>query len=167
MSLLSYKRPTRSVSIGKDQSFNVHGLTSSDFRMLIEGNLAAFDLLFSVFDRVMVLAKTPDSLGGDAIQEMALVLVKNVPQFAPVAIALGVDEEGDFEQRLTAASSLPMPVQLTALIDIAALTFEEVGGIKKFLEKFKGLMPEPTTRQKSESPNKKKLNPPSSSSTTE
>lgn len=167
MSLIAYKRPTREVPLDNSQSFKVHGLSGSDFRMLIESNLDSFEVIFGLFDKTMGMAKTPDALNNKFLQDAALALVQNVPAFAPAAIALAADEEGDFVDKLEAAGRLPMPVQISTLLDIAALTFEEVGGVKKFIEKFKGLMPVPTTQPKLETQNKKKSKAPSSGSTTE
>lgn len=141
MPLATYKPPTFTIKLGPNNSFQVRGLTGSHFSMLIESNLDAFEVIFGVFDEAMKSADNPDKLTSDNIQSWLVQVIKNVPRLAPSVIAFATDEDSSFEDKLNGAMSLPMPLQIEAIMEIARLTFDEVGGVKKFISQIRSLVP--------------------------
>jgi hypothetical protein len=143
MSLVGYKPPVETVEF-KGGSFQVKGLSLNDVSTLVQANLSDMEQLFGLFDKAVGNGANMD-IGG-----LASTLIAHAPGFVAATIALACTEQDDFEVRLEAARILPMPVQIDAIKKIGAVTFEEAGGVKKFLENLtflKGALRTPTISQ--------------------
>lgn len=127
MPLIGYKPPVDTVDL-QGGSFEVKGLSLDDVSVLIQANLDDAENLFEVFNR-----SVGDGTNID-FKAVAGTLATYSPRFVSAAIALACTEEAEFNDRLSAAKTLPLPVQIDAIKKIGTLTFEEVGGVKKFLE---------------------------------
>jgi hypothetical protein len=121
MSLAGYQPETRSVPIGKGNSFEVKGLSLTDMAVLIREHFPDLDAIFDLFQNF-------ESLTPEAFQPLAVSIVSQTPGFAANVIALAAGE-GDASD----AMKLPGPIQIMALHEIGELTFTEVGGVKKAL----------------------------------
>lgn len=122
MALSDITLPTETISVGR-ASFSVRGLSFEDVTALIGKHQSALEELIDRYNQK----------GSDA--EVLQFLVRETPSLTAQIIALASDEP---DQEL-AARKLPMPKQIDALTAIAKLTFEEAGGVKKFVEQLAGL----------------------------
>ena len=129
MSLANYTPPSRTVSLGGDNSFNVNGLSLQSIEILVRTHLPDVEELFELF-------MDGGNFTTDDLKRLALTLATRAPGFTANVIALGAGER----DATANAARLPFPIQLQALAEIAELTFAEVGGIKKFVETVAGLL---------------------------
>lgn len=129
MSLANYTPPSRTISLGGDNSFLVTGLSLQSIEILVRTHLPDVEELFELF-------MEGGNFTNDDLKRLALTLATRAPGFTANVIALGAGESDATEN----AARLPFPVQLQALAEIAELTFAEVGGIKKFVETVAGLL---------------------------
>lgn len=133
MSILDYQPITEIVETA-NASFAIRGLSSADLRLIVETNLESFDAVVSIIDSV--LSKGAQStLDAKLLQGSVVSLAQAVPSLLPQIIALATDG-GDFQDRLMAAARMPAPLQVDITMKIGGLTFQEVGGVKKFLGEF-------------------------------
>jgi hypothetical protein len=125
MSSLSTYEPERaSVSI-KGGSFTVRGLSLADLEALVRHHAAEMNSLASaISDQVGAVAEA----GGYAR------LCLNLIQDAPYIVADIISRAADEPDAVTNALKLPLAVSLDALQKIGDLTFQEIGGPKKFFE---------------------------------
>jgi hypothetical protein len=122
MSLAAYVPATATVKVG-DSSFQVKGLSSSDIGAVLENNLDELTLIFDMFK------------GGEPSEgEIALAIAK-LPRMATALIAMGcAEEDTDLNVLAKNAARLPAAVQIDALLQIGKLTFQDAGGLGKFIE---------------------------------
>ncbi len=83
-----------------------------------------------VFDTVMEKIKTTQDFHPDEVGRMLVPFIDAAPQAVAQVIACGAGEPDEVD----IAASLPLPVQIDAIEKILALTFDAVGGPKKFME---------------------------------
>ena len=112
--------PTADVEVPGAGSFSVRGLALDDAAALFREHA---QVLETVYEEI----KEEDTLDMRVISEM---LLRTAPECAAEIIALA----GDALDRIDIARKLPLPVQLTALVDIAQLTFHSEEDVKKTLE---------------------------------
>lgn len=143
MALVGYKPPVGTVEF-VGGSFEVKGLSLNDVSVLVQANLQDMEVLFDTFDKGIGDGTNMD------FTTIASTLLSHAPRFVTNAIALACTEDAGFEEKLSAAASLPLPVQVEAIKKVGSLTFEEAGGVKKFLEGLaflKGSLRAPTRSQ--------------------
>lgn len=139
MSLRSYKPLFTQIKFGNDESFGVRGLNSQDIAILVETHSDTLDELFRLLGDSFSVKNTDQELVekfDTKMAQVALHVAQKTPQFLAAVIALASAEnqqDGDFIELMKVAQTLPMPIQVNAVIEIAQLTFHEVGGIKKFI----------------------------------
>lgn len=134
MGLADYQPETRVIQL-KGGSFAVKGLSLTDFTTLVRHHLPDLEAI------VDMAAKTMDGkvdLTEDDIGRLAVVFAEQAPGFVANLISLASGETD--EKAVENAYKLPFPVQVKALVDIAELTFDEVGGVKKAWESVAGLL---------------------------
>lgn len=131
MSLAAYRPITTKFKTGNVE-FDIRGLNVNDLSILIQTNLENFETLFSLGESAFSKAKL-DTLNQGDIQSLASSLATAIPGFIPAVIALVAVEDSPYEARLNAASQLPFPLQVEIMFAVGKLTFDEVGGVKKFL----------------------------------
>ena len=122
MALSDYKPASRVVSLGNNTSVEVKGLSLTEITLLIRKNLATIKQVYSS-------ANVGEDFDIDSLLSIAMV---DAPEIITDIIMLGCGESD--ESAREKAKSLPGPVQLLIISDIITLTFDEVGGVKKFLE---------------------------------
>lgn len=120
MALSDLEIQTREFTV-RGTSITLRGLCFSDLAYLIHEHR---DDLDRVINRAKDQAETST---GD--QQMVMELLQEVPDLAAKVIACAADEPGMAPK----ARALPFPVQLDMLMALGELTFEEAGGVKKFL----------------------------------
>jgi hypothetical protein len=153
MSLSLYTPLTEKVSLPRGISFDIRGLNSTDFRLLIETNLESFDALATMLDSI-IRASKDNNLDMNVFKSSVVDVAQAIPTLLPQIIAQAADGDASpYVDRLTAASRMPMPLQLDLITKIGRLTFEEVGGVKKFLEEF-GALKQSLLPPKTSSPTK-------------
>lgn len=127
MSLVGYQPPTGTVQF-KGGSFDVKGLSLEDVSVLVQTNMANMEHLWALLDNGI------GDGSGINVERIAAEVVAHAPNFARTMIALAATDDADFEAKLTGASRLTVAIQVEAVKMIGTLTFEEVGGVKKFIE---------------------------------
>ena len=114
--LSSLKLPTFSVNVG-DTELTFKALGFNDITALISSHREELELLYSKASK------------GDGFDDLITVVLKQFPDLAASVIA---HSNGDPEAT-DAAASLAAPLQLVILENIIDMTFNEVGGVGKFL----------------------------------
>lgn len=127
MSLSDYQPEQRVISVGKT-SFHVMGLSLGHITSLIRTHLDDLEALYSIGEKV-VAGKA--EVNESDLAKIASALAEQAPGFVANMIALAAGEYN--AQAINNAHKLPFPVQVKALVEIAELTFAEVGGVKKGL----------------------------------
>lgn len=135
MSLSDYS-PEKAVVVFKGGQFEVRGITLDDLAILLRDHMDDLDALVNILGNAMKSGISQDTAVALATQH-ALALVREAPGLVARAIAQQADEPDLVEN----ARRLPMHVQVSALEDIARLTFEEAGGPKKFFERLMKYLP--------------------------
>lgn len=128
MSLAAFVPATATVKVG-DSSFQVKGLSSADIGAVLENNLDELTLIFDMFKE-----------GNASEGEIALAVAK-LPRMAAALIAMGsAEEDAELDVLARNATRLPASVQVDALLQIGKLTFEDAGGLGKFIENISHLL---------------------------
>lgn len=158
MSLRKYKPQTKSLPLGTE-TIIIRGLSTSTIATLIQSNLEEFGSVFGAVEQVISSTQldTADDLAIKSMESTIIGLAKSAPNFLSAAIALSVvdeDESGDLGELIEIAATIPMPKQVTIMLEILNLTFTEVGGIKKFIAQIGQEMQslKPAQQQSSEIP---------------
>lgn len=130
MSIADYKPATADVPF-KGGSLTVRGLALDDVAVLMRLHLVDLDGLVEIFQKGV-----SDDKAVAQVSQYAMGLVRSAPGLVKNMIALACDD-GD---NVPAYSKLSIPVMMNAVEKIGALTFEEAGGPKKFLESLVGMV---------------------------
>lgn len=129
MSLKAYKPETEAVKLGKSGAFNVRGMSTRDISKLLREHMEDIELMFGIYENMSAAGSDSafvDRVIGHLITEMPLLATK---------IIVIASDEGEFdEEALANVEKLPLPIQMDALLKVMKLTFEEVGGVKKFMQ---------------------------------
>jgi hypothetical protein len=107
----------------KGGSFFLEGLSLESFAVLIRTHLKDLEGIFDLFKNHKGDLKDED------VQNLIVAAIEETPGFVANVIALAAREPTAAPQ----AIRLPFPIQVEALNIILELTFDEVGGIKKFM----------------------------------
>lgn len=124
MSLADFKPELREVAF-KGGSFNVQAVTLSTLSILLKTHFDDLDAIFTLWNK-----KKATGLDKVELETFVGSLLMSAPGLAANIIAVGAGEDDATE----IAKTLPVPVQAQALMDIATLTFSEVGSVKKLWE---------------------------------
>lgn len=132
MSLAEFEPASEKVVIGKGKTLTVHGLTLPDLSLLVR---AYYSHLGTLFDRYLQNS-ADDIFGTSNLDQFLMSVVQDTPEIAALIIALAAKEPDARDN----AQMIPFPAQIAALVTIFKLTFEEVGGPKKFGETLQTLI---------------------------
>lgn len=124
MKLADYSPPTKAVPIGQGNTLVVRGLGLPDAAILVREHFPDLDGLWE-----LISLSTGGNLTQEGFTSLATALVSNAPGFAANLIALAAGEEDHADKAMT----MPVGVQISALLTIFELTFAEVGGPGKAL----------------------------------
>lgn len=130
MSLADFQ-PERETVEFKGGSLSVRGLSLDDVTTLLRHHLDDLDAILEMYAR-----DVDPNFASAATAQYAIKLVREAPGLVANIIALANDQP-DYADN---ARRLPLPVQIELLKAIGRLTFEEVGGAKKFFESLATLM---------------------------
>lgn len=129
MALTDFVPERRPVSLDGKALFSVEGLSLDTLAVLVKTHLP--DLEY-VFDIVMKNEREGETLG-QHLGRISMSLAGQAPGLVANIIAVASGEE--LTPALIAnARRLPFPVQVEALTNIGAMTFDEAGGVKKAVE---------------------------------
>jgi hypothetical protein len=126
MALHDYQPERREVIVNKKPLFQVQGLSLDDLSLLVRTHLPDLE---NITDILMGVATAP----GASLGAAAISLVSEAPGLVANTIAVASGEQ-DLDALIVQARRLPFPVQVDALEKILDMTFQEVGGVKKFTE---------------------------------
>lgn len=122
---LSEYQPIRVAVDFKGGSFQVRGLSLDDITAVLGDHLNDMNHIINLYHKeVDPRIHLIEGAG------FILNLVKDAPALTAQLIAHASDEPECAEN----ARKLPLPIQIDAMRKIANLTFEEYGGLKKFIE---------------------------------
>lgn len=128
MPLAGYQPERRQIVLSGDNSFFVRGLSLTDLSVLIREHMPDMHAVFELFQSL-------DTLKPDELTPVVMSITSQAPGLAANVIALAAGE-GDASD----AARLPAPVQVQAILEIAHLTFTEVGGVGKAMEMIAALL---------------------------
>lgn len=106
--------------------FAVRGLGYDDIAFLVKEHRVVATSLFERFGSV----ENPETKFG----EMLNVALDKAPDILAHIVALGVDEDERFDEKVKLVRRLSVSTQTEALERIGKLTFEQEGGAKKVFE---------------------------------
>lgn len=135
MGLAEYQQETRAVQL-KGGSFEVRGLSLTDITDLVRYHLPDLEAFYALGAEVMQGKKELDETD---IGKLVVSICEQAPGFVANLIAIGAGE-GKNQAAIDNAYKLPVGIQIKIVMDIADLTFMEVGGVKKGLESVAGLL---------------------------
>lgn len=130
MALPDYKPASHAMQL-KDAPFSVRGLSLVDVTYLVNNHLPQLEKISDLYEK-----HQGNIFTDEAMKTLVLRLLTDLPKVAAEIIACAADEPGE-GLRVT---QWPAPTQIEALFAIARLTFEEVGGVKKFIESLSSIM---------------------------
>lgn len=127
--LADYTPPSREFST-QGGSFTVEGLSLQAITVLVRTHLADMEALFDVFSQ-------KERLENADVMELCMAAVESAPGFVAnvIALAAGEPNAAPVVMRMSA------PFQAEILEAVGELTFNEVGGVKKFLPVVERLLP--------------------------
>ncbi|MGI4850422.1 MAG: phage pre-tape measure protein [Janthinobacterium lividum] len=117
---------TRTVRMKDRKPLTFRGLSLSDVVILVRTHTQDMITLVDLFDQAGSLPALMASR-----EKMIPLLMMNAPQIAADIITMA--EVNNLLAGTDFARTLPLPIQVMALKEIAELTFEDVGGPKAFL----------------------------------
>lgn len=135
MALADYVPESRPVMVKGKPLFNVEGLSLDTLAVLVKTHMPDFDAIMDIVTKGERVTET----FLDQLQRVSQSIVVQAPGLAANIIAVASTEELT-EELIATARRLPFPVQVDALMQIGALTFEEVGGVKKAMESLMALL---------------------------
>jgi hypothetical protein len=124
MALKDYQ-PERLEVTSKKLTFSVRGLSLNDLTVILRGHGEDLERLIALYNSIADMGGSRSDVSG----RMVSTMLTDVPLLAARVIAQATDEDGI---ELDNVVRIPMPLQIDALQKIMKLTFEEVGGVKKF-----------------------------------
>lgn len=134
MALADYQKQTRTFEL-KGGSFTVEGLSFDKFAKLIREHLTDIEAVINLVDSAN--SGNLDFNEAD-VEKIVIAIAEEAPGLVANVIALSSGE--DDPKAVIAASTLPLPVQISVIMEVVNLTFSEVGGIKKALETITSLL---------------------------
>lgn len=123
MSLAEYQPESVEVKTGKNSKLTVYGLSLVDVSVLMREHFPDLSVLGD-------LMESSESIQLDELKPLVISLISNAPGLAANIIALGAKEPDQSDK----VFEMPGPVQISLLMAILQLTFEEVGSVKKAWE---------------------------------
>ena len=135
MALIDIVIPEEKIPVSEGKFFTVRGLTFEELDFLMSVNAAEVNALAAMLASVV----SPDENESNKSASATMAAMQTTrPKLASQIIACA---SGDYsEAAIDKARLLPLPVQTEALVNIARLTFEVNGGIKKFVELLMGTL---------------------------
>ena len=121
MSLADYKPERREVML-KGGSFHIEAITPIHLAILIRTHLPDLEAVFTLIENGKKLTLEQGT-------EFVASLIAQAPGLAANIIALSAGEESAVD----VAKKIPFPSQVDVIMQIAEMTFAEVGGVKKFM----------------------------------
>ncbi len=126
MGLSNIQIPTETFDI-RGASVTLRGICFDDLAYILEGSRGEVDAAISFAQAKMGESEEPVG----STQAVITDLLRQFPALAAKIIACAADEP----EAAPTVRKLPFPMQLDMAAAVARLTFEEVGGVKKFLER--------------------------------
>lgn len=123
MALKDIPVPTQKVTV-RGEEVTLRGLSARDVLTLLLEHREDMDALVAQAQDV----GTDEAMAN--AESMVLGLLRDAPELVAKAIALAADEPDAAE----VVARLALPDQLELIMAVGRLTFEEAGGVKKFLE---------------------------------
>jgi hypothetical protein len=118
MSLRKYQSPRREITLPDGSTFPVRGLSFLDLSKLVMSHRDEFVAAGKI------IAANKDDMG-----TLALVLAQTLPGLIATAVAVAADEP----DRTNVIESLPLSVQLDAILAVGELTVQDANSIPKIL----------------------------------
>lgn len=140
MALADIELPSREIKVGKG-SFTLYGLSLAAVAKLVNNHLNELESVFDLF--TSVASDGVEGLNEDTVRALIAQVVSELPNLTANVILLAANETD--EKAVEVAVMLPAPIQIDALLTVYALTFEDVGGLKKLWEVVAPILTKGTT----------------------
>jgi|GEM_PF-2254497 len=129
MALSDFVPARRPIVVNGEALFSVEGISLETLATLVSTHLPDLEAVFDI----LVRGETADEPFVAHLQRVSQGIALQAPGLAANIIAIASTEE--LTPALVAnAKRLPFPVQVDAMMQIGALTFDEAGGVKKSVE---------------------------------
>lgn len=132
MSLAEFSPTTKPIQHKNKTLMEVRGLSFLDLSEILRVHRDDLEGLFAMYEK----ESAGMTFTNMAMARYATNLIADAPGLVAHIIALACDEP----EQVNNAKRLPLTVQIDALKAIGALTFEEVGGVKKFMKEAVSLL---------------------------
>ena len=150
MPLAAYKSKRERVTFGggKDEFFDVRGISLPDVAMIIELHAGAVS---SIVEMAQGQAEAFNSQNPQEVSDAITNLIVSITRESPILVANLIAICADEEDAMTVALTLPVTVQLDAMTKIAALTFRDLASVKKLaadvMRLIRGIVPSANPRR--------------------
>lgn len=162
MALSDFVPARRPIVVNGEELFSVEGISLETLATLVSTHLPDLEVVFDI----LVRGEKADEPFGAHLQRVSQGIALQAPGLAANIIAIASTEE--LTPALVAnAKRLPFPVQVDAMMQIGALTFDEAGGVKKSVESLMILLARLRTKPLQGMEETETPNPSSSATTTE
>lgn len=142
MPLADYKPRKRTIKFDGGY-FDVRAFSLMDVATIIDSHQEAIE---KIYIRLQVNASEGFDLSEAMAMELLMDMVRESPTLAGNIIALAADEPN--AEMMRVAATLPITVQIEALIAVGELTFTDIASVKKFgadvMSLIGGILPTPT-----------------------
>ncbi|QGF21047.1 tail assembly protein [Pectobacterium phage MA12] len=147
MGLMDYQPPSEEVQF-KGGSFELKGLSTQDFSLLLQRHSVDLEKIFDLYER----GENGSDFTGAGLAQFVMSLISDAPGLVANAIALSAGEQKAADH---VAKTFGIALQLRCLKIVGRLTFEEAGGVKKFVESLREIygniqMPEKNSENQGE-----------------
>jgi hypothetical protein len=130
MAISDYQAERREIQHKGKVLFTVEGLSLSKLAILVRTHMPDFEAIFDL----IADPKNEDPDFALHISKISVAIAVQAPGLAHNIIAACQIDEPLTIELVEQVSRLPLPLQVEALTQIAALSFEEAGSIKKTIE---------------------------------
>lgn len=129
MAISDFTPERREIQYRGKPLFVVEGLSLDTLAVLVRTHMPDFEGVFDILAQQGTEGNFMDQVG-----PIAIGIASQAPGLAANIIAACQKDEPLTEALVSATRRLPLPLQIEALCQIASLTFEEAGDIKKSME---------------------------------
>lgn len=127
MGLMDYQPPSEEVKF-KGGSFELKGLSTQDFSLLLARHSVDLEKVFDLYEKG---GEDGTDFTAAGLAKFVMTLINDAPGLVANAIALSAGEPKAADHVM---KTFGIALQLQCLKIVGRLTFEEAGGVKKFVE---------------------------------
>lgn len=131
MGVMDYQPPSEEVQF-KGGSFTLKGLSTQDFSLLLQRHSVDLEKIFDLYEK----GENGGDFSGAGLAQFVMSLINDAPGLVANTIALSCGEPKAADH---ITRTFGIALQLKCMKTIGQLTFQEAGGVKKFIESLREL----------------------------